>query len=151
MESMINVVQPSKSNLKVQNALNAIILSKYLIFLKDTQFSLSAISIMLGILNNEYMLNNEPALCLVAIETLYVGLQFIKQQHLSQAVFVSLVRYMERLMFCRNMSVKLYDVILEIFREKKVTEIIHGTYISELEDYQNHSFEDEDEDIGMEE
>jgi hypothetical protein len=106
---------------------------------------------MLGILNNEYMLNNEPALCLVAIETLYVGLQFIKQQHLSQAVFVSLVRSMERLMFCRNMSVKLYDVILEIFREKKVTEIIHGTYISELEDYQNHSFEDEDEDIGMEE
>ncbi len=54
-------------------------------------------------------------------------------------------------MFCKNMSVKLYDVIHEIFREKKVTEIIHGTYISELENSQDCSYDDEDEDIGMDE
>jgi hypothetical protein len=37
-------------------------------------------------------------------------------------------------MLCKDISVRLYDIIHSIFSKKKVTEIIHGTYRDEFED-----------------
>jgi hypothetical protein len=79
MESMTNTVSPSNLSLKVQNALNVILLSRYMIFLKNTQFSLRVVSTMLGILNNEYMPASQPAMYLAAMDTLYVVLKSVKQ------------------------------------------------------------------------
>lgn len=68
----------------------------------------------------------------------------VKSHAISQPVFVELVRSLERLVFRENICMKVFQLLMEVFNEKKVTELVSGEFRSEFDS-------DEDDDTLMEE
>jgi len=91
------------------------------------------VPVLLDILNNADLDGSQPALSVCAVESLHVLLQMIRTNDISQPVFLELVKLLERLMFREGITHKLFDVILEVFREKKVKELVYGVYRSEFD------------------
>lgn len=121
-------------DVKVQNALILLLLSRYVGVLKNPEFNMKAISTLLCVMNNVKLDENQPALSHAALDSLLVLLQMVKTTQFDQRVFLELIKALERLIFREGITLKLYDVLLEIFRERKVTELVHGVFRSEFDE-----------------